>query len=133
MAVETDNPAQGTERALAVNLAAGRIAIGAGLWLAPRLSSRLLGFGEPDPRTLALSRIAGTRDLVLGGLQLSALEDRKRLSRITAAVAACDAGDTVAFALAIGNRSTRAAGIRGVVGAAFATAAGAWLAGQLGD
>lgn len=125
--------AAGTERALAINLAAGRIAIGTGLWLAPTLSSRLLGFGEPDERMLAIGRIAATRDLVLGALQLSALDDRRRLAQISAAVAACDAGDTLTFALALRDRSTRAAGIRGVAGAAIATAAGAWLAGRLKD
>ena len=118
---------------LAIDLALGRIAIGAGLWAAPELTSRVLGFGEPDARMLALGRVAATRDLVLGALQLSALGDRRRLSQVSAAVAACDAGDTLAFALAVGDRKTRAAGLRGVLGAAVATAAGAWLTSRLSD
>jgi hypothetical protein len=122
-----------TERFLAVNLAAGRIAIGASLWLAPGLASRVLGFGEPDARMIAISRVAGTRDLVLGALHLGALGDRKRLATMTAAVAACDAGDAAAFALALGDRSTRSAGLRGVVSAAAAAAGGAWLANRLRD
>jgi hypothetical protein len=123
--------AEGIERLLAVNLAAGRIAIGTGLWLAPRLSSKALGFGEPDGATLAVGRIAATRDLILGVLQLTALDDRERLARISAAVAVCDAGDTLAFALALRDPATRTAGIRGIGAAAAATAAGAWLANRL--
>lgn len=124
-------PAEGLERLLAIDLAAGRIVIGAGLWLTPDLALKLLGFGRSEARMLALARIAGTRDLVLGALQLSALDDRKQLRRISAAVAVCDAGDALAFGLAVGDRSTRAAGVRGVAGALAATAAGAWLAGRL--
>jgi hypothetical protein len=124
-------PAEGLERLLAVNLGAGRIAIGAALWLAPGLAARALGFGEPDARMLSLARIAATRDIVLGALQLAALDDRERLARISAAVAVCDAGDAVAFTLALGDRSTRSAGVRGIGGAAAATAAGAWLTASL--
>ena len=124
-------PAEGVERLLAVNLGAGRIAIGAALWLVPGLAVRALGFGEPDARTLAVARIAATRDLVLGALQLAALDDRERLARISGAVAVCDAGDTVAFAMALGDRSTRTAGLRGIGAAAAATAAGAWLSASL--
>jgi hypothetical protein len=119
------------DRLVAIGLAIGRLGIGAGLWLAPGLSARALGFGEPDGPTLAVGRIAATRDLVLGALQLAALDDRKRLSRISAAVAVCDAGDTLTFALALRDPETRTAGARGIGAAAAATAAGAWLAGRL--
>ncbi len=121
-------PAEGLERALAVNLGAGRVAIGLGLWLAPRLAARALGFDEPDARTLAVARIAATRDLVLGVWQLSALDDGEQLARASLAGTVCDAGDTLAFALALRDPSTRAAGVRGIGLAAAATAAGAWLA-----
>jgi hypothetical protein len=124
-------PAEGVERLLAINLAAGRIAIGAGLWLAPGLAAKALGFGEPDGPTLAVGRIAATRDLVLGVLQLAALEDRQRLAQVSGAVAVCDAGDTLAFALALRDPVTRTAGIRGIGAAAAATVAGAWLASRL--
>ena len=124
---------EGTERFLALNLAAGRIAIGTGLWAAPRLVTRVLGFPEPDETALAVSRIAATRDLVLGVLQLAALGDRKRLATMTAAVAVCDAGDAAAFALALRDPATRTAGLRGVAMAAPATVVGAWLAARLRD
>ena len=91
-----------TERLAAIALAGGRIAIGAGLWVAPRPTLRALGFAEPDAQALTVARIAGTRDLVLGAWQTTTLGDRERLARATAAVAACDAGDALAFALALG-------------------------------
>jgi hypothetical protein len=119
-----------SERALAAGLAAGRLAIGAGIWLAPRLSLRALGFSEPSTQALTLARIAGARDLALGAWQLRSLDDRDELARATFAVAACDAGDSIAFALALGSGETRA-GLRGVAGAVPATAAGLALASRL--
>jgi hypothetical protein len=120
--------AEPVERALAVNLGVGRVAIGLGLWLAPRLSARALGFDEADAATLVVARIAATRDLVLGAWQLSSLDDREQLAKASLAAAVCDGGDTIAFALALRDPATRTAGIRGVALAAAATLAGAWLA-----
>ena len=125
--------AAGLERLAALGLAAGRIAIGAGLWLAPRPSTRALGFAELDSPALALARIAATRDLVLGAWQLSALDRRDRLRRATIGVAVADGGDALTFALALGDRRTRAAGLRGLPVAGAAAVAGAWLAGRLRD
>lgn len=112
---------------IAYGLAAGRMAIGLGLWAAPRLSMKVLGFGEPGPETVAIARVAGTRDLILGAWQLRSIGNPPELARASTAVAACDAGDTVAFALlaAAGNRR---AGLRGVAAAAPATVAGLMLA-----
>lgn len=120
------------ERLLAIGLAAGRIAIGAGLWLAPDPSAKALGFGDLDSKALALARIAATRDLVLGTWQLVSLGDPVQLHRATIAVAIADAGDTLALALALraGGEAAKAGG-RGLVGAVGATAAGAWLARRL--
>ena len=84
----------------AIGLAAGRIAIGAGIWPAPTAAWRALGLGAPDPRALALGRLAASRDLVLGAWQLAAFGDRRRLRRVTAAVAAVDGADALTFALA---------------------------------
>jgi hypothetical protein len=106
------------------------VAIGAGLWLAPRLTLRALGFSEPHAQALAVARIAGTRDLVLGAWQLTTLGDRDRLGRATVAVAACDAGDAAAFGLLLGTNERRAA-IRGLAGAVPATLAGIGLARSL--
>jgi hypothetical protein len=115
-------------RIVAIGLGAGRVAIGAGLWLAPGLVSKTLGFDEPDARTLALARIAATRDLVLGSSQIRSVDDPRARERAAVAGAVCDAGDAVAFALALRDPATRAAGVRGVPLAVAATIAGVWLA-----
>lgn len=115
------------ERLAATALAGGRIAIGAGLWLTPRVSLRALGFAEPSGDGLALARVAATRDLVLGAWQLSALDDPDELARASTAVAVCDAGDVLTFALlARGGQASAAA--RGLAGAVPATLLGIWLA-----
>lgn len=126
-------PVEPLERLLAIGLAAGRIAIGVGLWSAPRLSGRALGFGSLDGPALALARIAASRDLVLGAWQLSALGDRDGLRRATLGVAGADAGDALTFALALSSAETRTAGQRGLPAAGAATAAGLWLARRLGS
>ncbi len=120
-------------RTTAVALAAGRLAIGAGIWLAPRLAAKALGLGSLDAKALALGRIAASRDLVLGVWQLSALNDREDLRRASLAVAVADAGDALTFALATAASQTRGAGFRGLVGAVPATLAGAWLVRRLGS
>jgi hypothetical protein len=117
-------------RALAIGLAAGRLAIGASLWLAPGLGARLLGFGELDSRAVTLARLAATRDLVIGGWQLAALSDPAQLRAASAAAAITDAGDALAFALALrsSDPGTRRAGMRGVAAAAPAALAGVGVA-----
>jgi hypothetical protein len=112
---------------LAAALAGGRVAIGAGLWLAPQLASRALGFGRLDARSLALARIAASRDLVLGVWGVSALGDPAALRRAATAAAVADAGDAVAFALLLGSGEHRRAAIRGVLAATPAALAGFWL------
>jgi hypothetical protein len=119
-------------RPLAIGLAAGRLAIGAGLWLAPRRCARALGFEALDSTGLALARIAATRDLVLGAWQLRALDDRERLRTATLGVGLADTGDALAFTLALADRRTRRAGVRGLAGALPAALAGLWLAARLG-
>jgi len=119
-----------TERLAAMALAGGRLAIGAGIWLAPRPTLRALGFAEPASQTMTLARIAGTRDLVLGGWQLASISDPERLGGATRAVAACDAGDALAFALLLAAGERRA-GLRGLAGAIPATALGLWLGRRL--
>jgi len=122
---------QPRERWAAGALAAGRLAIGAGLWLAPRVSLRALGFADADERTLAVARIGATRDLVLGVWQLRSLDEREELQRATMAVALADAGDVLAFALAMRDPGARPIGMLGVALAAPAAASGAWLASSL--
>jgi hypothetical protein len=127
---DPSGPPSDIERTAALGLAAGRMAIGAGLWLAPGLTLRALGFSRPDDRAVAVARIAGTRDMVLGAWQATTLGSRDRLARATTAVAACDAGDSLTFALLLGTDERRA-GLRGVAAAVPATIVGFALASRL--
>ena len=110
--------------------AAGRIVIGIGLLAAPEPALRALGFNDVDPSTVAVGRIAGVRDLVLGLVTLVSLEDRDRLRAATLANTLADAGDTLAFGVALGT-SERTAGARGIAAALPATLVGAWVASRL--
>lgn len=116
-------------KALATGLALGRIAIGAGLWLAPTRTAQALGLDHVDSKSLMLGRVAATRDLVLGTWQLSSLGDPAALRRVSGAAAAADAGDTLTFALATAGGERRA-GLRGVAVALPAALAGLWLTQQ---
>jgi hypothetical protein len=117
-------------RAFSLISAAGRIAIGLGMLAAPEPAMRALGFSDVNGATLAAARIAGIRDLVLGGLTLAALDDRDRLRTATIGNATADAGDSLAFAMAI-RAEERTAGMRGVATALPATLAGLWVAWRL--
>jgi hypothetical protein len=97
---------------------------------APEASLRALGFSEVSPATVAVTRIAGVRDLVLGGVTLATLRDRDRLRAATLANAAADAGDTLAFGVALGTPE-RTAGSRGMAAALPAAVAGLWTAWRL--
>jgi len=108
----------------------GRIAFGLAMITAPEPALRALGFDEVTRATVAVTRIAGIRDLVLGVVTLGALDDRRRLRAATLANAAADAGDTLAFSLALGD-GERDAGLRGLAAALPATVAGAWTAWRL--
>jgi hypothetical protein len=130
-------------RALSLALSLGRVAIGAGLALAPRQSLAALGFREASDTTVAVSRIAGGRDLVMGAAAFAARDDRARLRAATLANAAVDACDVATFAAAMGagrgsrgRRRTsgggvRTAGVRGIAAALPATLAGLWVARRL--
>jgi hypothetical protein len=113
---------------VALGLAGGRLAIGAGTALATRPALRTLGFGETDSAGRTLARMAGARDLALGGLVLLALADRRALRGAAGAATFADASDATVFALALARREgiDRAA-LVGLGAAAAATAAGLWL------
>jgi hypothetical protein len=110
--------------------ALGRIAIGLGMLAAPEPALHALGFSEMNAATVAVARVAGIRDLVLGGVTLAALDDRDLLRTATIGNATADAGDSLAFALAI-RADQRTAGFRGVASALPATLAGVWVAWRL--
>ena len=108
----------------------GRVVIGLGLLAAPEMSARMLGFEEVNPATVTVSRVAGVRDFVLGIATLAALDDRDRLRAATLANAAADAGDTLAFGVALGTSERRAA-VLGLTAALPAAFAGIWTSWRL--
>jgi hypothetical protein len=108
----------------------GRIAFGVGMLAAPEPALRVLGFTEVSPATVAVGRIAGIRDLVLGAATLAGLQDRDRLRAATLANALADAGDTLAFGMALGTPE-RTAGARGIAAALPSAVAGLWIAQRL--
>jgi hypothetical protein len=109
----------------------GRVAFGVAMLGAPESALRVMGFTETGPATVAVTRLAGIRDLVLGGVTLGALWDRERLLSATVANATADAGDAIAFALALRTRERRA-GSYGLAAALPAALSGIWIARRLG-
>ena len=83
----------------ATAIAAGRVAIGAGAYVAPNLSGRLFGL-DPDgnPQASYLGRLFGARDVALGAGVLRS--PRKQKDAWVAAGMACDVADVGAGALA---------------------------------
>jgi hypothetical protein len=120
------------ERVVGGLLAAGRIAIGVGIWTAPALAAKGLGMKPWDGEALAVARLAATRDLLLGAWLATELRDGGRPLGPAVALTACDAGDALAFALlAARGGGSAGAGARGLATAGPATAAGAWLVSRL--
>ncbi len=119
--------------ALARLAGAGRMALGAGIWLAPCAAMPALGFDRADPQVMALARLAGTRDLATGALAVATAGDPERAAGVARMNAAIDAGDAATFAVALARRQgidrAAAGGLAGALGAA---AFGLWLADRLG-
>ncbi len=119
-------------RALSLELAAGRLAVGAAATFATRPALRLAGFGETDSAGRTLARVLGARDLALGALAFAARDDRAALRATTLAAATLDAADTLGFALAARDREPRRAALASAAVAAIAAGAGFWAARRLG-
>jgi hypothetical protein len=115
---------------LSVLLALGRVAIGAGLMLAPGRALPALGFTE-NAESVTIARIAGVRDLVLAASTLLALRDAERLRAASLANAAADGGDALAFALALGGDRGGSAAVRGLPAATAASLSSLWVAWRL--
>jgi hypothetical protein len=118
-------------RAVAGALALGRVGLGLTLLVAPRLALERLGFRGVSPSTVAVGRLAGARDLIIGAQGCAALFAREpgRLRRASLAAAAADAGDAAIFAssLAAGDE-TAAADRIGTAAALPAALVGLWVA-----
>jgi hypothetical protein len=84
-------------RDVARALAAGRIAIGAGLLAAPRLAiGTWLGRNAVDRAVAPVGRALGVREVVLGGMLLHTLDRPQVGPRWLRTLAACDAVDLAA-------------------------------------
>jgi len=118
-------------RALSAVSALGRVGIGVGLIVVPRAALSALGFSEHTASTVAASRLAGVRDIVLGVTTLSVLDDPARLRAANLANAGADAGDALTFAMALRDGET-AAGSRGLAAAIPAAVFGLWAAARSG-
>lgn len=116
-------------RALTLVSGLGRMAIGAALALAPQRALPALGFTDVSPTAIAVSRLAGGRDLLLGAAMMAAADDPARLRAASLASAAVDAGDAATFAAALAHGDElRTAALRGLAAAVPATIAGLWVA-----
>jgi hypothetical protein len=120
------------ERAVGRLLSLGRVAIGVGIWAAPSLAAKALGMKPFEGEALALSRLAATRDVLLGAWLAAELKDGGRPLAPAVAVTACDAGDALTFALLAGRGGEGVKpGLQGLAAAGPATALGAWLVSRL--
>ncbi len=108
-------------------MAAGRVAIGVGAYVAPNLAGRLFGL-DPDgnPQSSYLGRLFGARDVALGAGAIRS--SKKQKDAWVAAGMACDVADVGAGALA-GIRGTIPASAAVMVTgtAAFFAIANAWV------
>jgi len=115
-------------RSVARALAVGRIAIGAGLLAAPRLTAGMwLGRAAAPPAVAPLARALGVREVVLGAMVLHVLDRPEVAARWLRAVSVCDVVDLAATVAA--RRSLPAPGVV-LVGALASSAAAAqtWAA-----
>jgi hypothetical protein len=113
-----------TKQQVATAIAAGRVAYGAAMAIAPRGMLKLQTGDDPTGPFIWLARIFGIRDLVLGAGAFVAPEGEDRNRWVTAGVAAdsLDLVSTVLGGKLLGRRSQVLA--LGVAGGA--AAAGAW-------
>lgn len=112
----------------AVGIGAARAAIGAGIWLAPGTTGRALGFDFNLRQARTLGRLAGSRDLALGAIAISAACDDRRLRAAALFNACVDIGDATAFALELRRGGGSRSGLFGVGTASMAVVAGLGLA-----
>ncbi|MFN8160308.1 MAG: hypothetical protein U0R52_04590 [Solirubrobacterales bacterium] len=119
-------------RAVLLAVSAGRVAIGLGAALATGPALRALGFPGTDSSGRALARLAGSRDIALGGLTVAARDDREALRAAAIAGIAVDAADSVSLgAAAARGEAIGRAGVVGAISGAAAALAGAWAVGRI--
>ena len=120
-------------RAVLRALAFGRIAIGAGLVLAPRLSAlSWVGADAARPGTTVLARALGARDALIGLMVLHTLDRPDVAQRWVKACAAIDGVDAAAM-LAVRRDLPAVGGTLGLLTAVGSSATHAALAAQVGE
>jgi hypothetical protein len=110
----------------ALVLAAGRVALGVAVLLAPeRVTGRWLGVHSGHPAVRYLARSLGVRDLALGVLVLQTLDDPRLGPSAQAACAVVDSVDALATVAA--RSDLPVAGAAGTVAVAGGAAAAGFL------
>lgn len=120
-------------RQVATQIGGSRVALGLGILLATRPVLRAMRFPDPNPSGVALAKLGGGRDVVLGAATLATRDDPQRLRTVMLVSNFSDLADAVAFAFATGNPETRRPGIGGVLSGSAAAAVGFWAWRRLGD
>jgi hypothetical protein len=92
------------QRTLARGIAVMFTVIGAGAFIAPKLSAGPFGIPAADPETLAYVRAAGMRDVILGGIVFASLNDRTMLRRVLGWSSLVGLGDALVLASVRGAR-----------------------------
>jgi hypothetical protein len=118
-------------RLISFGSAAGRLAIGLGLMIAPRRALTALGFSEAGEATIVIAQVAGVRDVVLAASTLISLDDSERLRAASLANAVADAGDALSFLLSLRRGGPRSACLRGMSAAVPASLSSLWVAWRL--
>jgi Domain of unknown function (DUF4267) len=91
-------------RLLATAIGAGFIGVGVSALVAPRRLAAIFGLPSDDATALAYARAACARDLILGGLVFSSLDDRSALRRVLGWGSLVGLGDAL---LILGARGLR--------------------------
>lgn len=119
-------------RQVALQIGAGRVALGLATVLATRPALKGLGFSQPETTGVALAKLAGGRDIALGALTLAAHDDAHALRTLMLVSGACDLADAVTLGASAGRPETRKAGISGIASGGAAALACFWSWRRLG-
>lgn len=120
-------------RQIALQIGGTRVALGTAIFFATRPALRAGRFPEPGPTGVALAKLGGGRDIMIGALTLAAREDAERLRTVLLASNLCDLADAAAFAFAARDPQMRLPGLAGVLSGGAAATAGFWAWRRLGD
>jgi len=119
-------------RQVALQIGAGRVALGVATVFATRPALKALGFSQPEATGTALAKLVGGRDIALGALTLAAHDDAQQLRTLMLVSSACDLADAVSLGASVRDPETRQAGVSGIVSGSAAALAGLWAWRRLG-